>query len=578
MESQPVAESTNSLPAGQQLGGGKYAIVKHVRNTAVGALFQATDSTTGNPVSVQQVAPALATQENIEKLQAAITKAASLSHKNLAKVIELVQEADQVYVVSEFLDGQPLHQMLERKLASDATFSPKQVSNIAAHLCAAAVECSKIGGHLAITLESVSVNKAGRVKLTGLGLGAIAPSLAATLGGKLAPEAAKGLNADSKADVYGVGAVVYELLVGRPPAKGCPRPSEAVPELSALVDQFVGASTHGDPAKRPGVDKLAAAVGRALSTPSAAHSAQRPVAKPGRPSLAQAIASPDAEAKATPSTNDSEALSRALEDGREHLLITKGKLDYGPFSLAAIVDQIKSNLILPGNLLVDNDTGQRVNVEDHPLLSDLVDAAKQRRDDERRANAEVVHAKQERSRGAIVYVIVAAAVIAVGGGAYTIVKALGSDSNDDTTTLAGIEGAKLQAKITFPSQAQVKKRRGKRRGKSSKPGVGGKAGGWDDSLNLDMAGANGGNDRLDNSQVNPVIQRSGGKLARCLRSTKSSDAFIEFMVKGTGKVYQVRVNGETGTPLAKCLRKAMMSMQFPTFNGVRSKHNFDMSF
>ena len=75
-----------------------------------------------------------------------------------------------------------------------------------------------------------------------------------------------------------------------------------------------------------------------------------------------------------------------------------------------------------------------------------------------------------------------------------------------------------------------------------------------------------------------MIGRSGGKLGKCIRSTKTSDAFIEFMIKGTGKVYQVRVNGSTNSPVAKCIRKVMFAMQFPTFDGVRSKHNFDIAF
>ena len=93
-----------------------------------------------------------------------------------------------------------------------------------------------------------------------------------------------------------------------------------------------------------------------------------------------------------------------------------------------------------------------------------------------------------------------------------------------------------------------------------------------------MAGGDVGSERLSNSQVNPVIQRSGGKLGGCLQKTKTSSAFIEFMVKGTGKVYQVRVNGSTTSPVAKCLRGVMLSMQFPTFDGLRSKHNFDLGF
>jgi serine/threonine protein kinase len=552
-----------------------------VRHTVYGELFQATDTSTGSPVSIQLLRHELtADPGQMQALQEAAGKATMVDHKNVARVLDMATEGEHVYLVSEFLDGHTLQELLDRKRAEGATFSPKQVSNITAHLCAAVSACSEVEGHGAVILESVMVNKAGRVKLGSLGLGTLAPALTSQLGARLSPEAQSGAGPSSPADVYGVGALVYELLVGTPPQKGCKRPSEAVPGLSNLVDQFVGATTNPDPGKRPTVQQLAPAVKKALSTPSGEQPRQsqpQAVSKPARPSLAQAITTPQADPSTpAPAANQSAALTRALEDTHARWLHSKGKLDYGPYSMSELVQQIKTNKIMPGETLVDNETGSRVKAEDHPLLGDLMDAAKQKRDDERRANAEVVHAKQERSRGATLYIIVAVAVLGLGGGAYKLVKTLSADDTDDKSKVAGLAEGSMEATISFPSKAQAKKRRNKNR--KGKKGDKGTAGGWDDSLDFDMAGAGGGSETLSNSQVNPVIGKSGGKLGRCLTSTKTSDAFIEFMIKGTGKVYQVRVNGSTNTPVAKCLRKVMFAMQFPTFDGVRSKHNFDIAF
>ncbi len=580
----PSTQAHASLPEGTTLAQGRYHVDKHLRDTAFGPMVQATDTSTGTPVSIQLLSDELKSKPKyIEALQTFAARASAIEHKNVARILDVEVGDGQAFVVCEFLDGHPLIDLLERKRAEGLSFSPKQVSNITAHLCAAVEACAAIGGHGAVSLESVMVNKAGRVKLAGLGLGILAPAVRNELGPRLSPETHTGAPPSSQSDVYGVGAVVYELLVGSPPQKGCQRPSVAVPGLSTLVDQFVGSTTNPDPAQRPSVAQLGPAALRALSTPSAEHAPQTGeqaavVSKPARPSLAQAITTPEAEQAPRVTANHSAALGQALAETRERWLITKGKLDYGPYSLANIVEQINSNQILPGNLLVDNDTGTRVKVENHPLLGDLVDAAKEKRDHERRANAEVVHAKQERSRGAALYIIVAAAILGLGGGAYFIVKALGKDKATSETKLAGLGEGSLEAKISFPSVEQAEKRRSKNRSHKGSKASQGTGGGWDESLDLDMAGADGGDERLSASQVNPVIQRSGGALGRCLSSTKTSDAFIEFMVKGTGKVYQVRVNGSSDSAIANCVRKVMFSMNFPSFNGVRSKHNFDMSF
>ena len=93
------------------------------------------------------------------------------------------------------------------------------------------------------------------------------------------------------------------------------------------------------------------------------------------------------------------ALAAALADTTEKWLISKGRLDYGPFSLADVVKQIEKGEIVAGNIIMDKDTGARSDVGEHPLLGPMVDAARQRLDDQRRAQAEVkVQTRREEAR------------------------------------------------------------------------------------------------------------------------------------------------------------------------------------
>ena len=47
--------------------------------------------------------------------------------------------------------------------------------------------------------------------------------------------------------------------------------------------------------------------------------------------------------------------------------ITDGKLDFGPFSMAAIAEKIRNSEVMPEDVLVDKDTGARAKIEDNPL-------------------------------------------------------------------------------------------------------------------------------------------------------------------------------------------------------------------
>ena len=62
----------------------------------------------------------------------------------------------------------------------------------------------------------------------------------------------------------------------------------------------------------------------------------------------------------------------------------------------------------------------------------------------------------------------------------------------------------------------------------------------------------------------------------CRRGSRR--ASVEFIIKGTGRVSAVKVNGQTKGPLPDCIGRVMRTMKFPTFNGPRTKAEFDMSF
>src|SRR4029079_17865580 len=82
------------------------------------------------------------------------------------------------------------------------------------------------------------------------------------------------------------------------------------------------------------------------------------------------------------------ALAAALADTTEKWLIGKNRMDYGPFSLTDVIAQIERGEVVTGNYIQDKDSGERTDIAEHPLLGPIVDAARQKHDDHRRARAE----------------------------------------------------------------------------------------------------------------------------------------------------------------------------------------------
>jgi hypothetical protein len=611
MDPQAAARGTRdpSLPPGSRLAGGRYTIGKRERRGLFGDLYQATDATSGSPLSIHLLDPRLVqTRELVDRVADAVQRIATIDHKNVAKVIELAIEGEHTYLATELVEGHSLRELLDRKRETGTIgFGAKGALNIISHVSSGLAAAAPEICHGAVTVESVAVNRAGRIRVTDFAMFPLVPVLA-RLGGSIpgfAPELVAGSVPTIASDVYCLGALLYEVLVGAPPIKGCTRPSQAVPGISAAVDQLIARAMSPSPERRHAstgdlVEAATQALADALRVSAAQPAASVPPTAASRPPSGQhrrgapvrpAESHPrlaEALAGAGPGGSGqiaaSQAMQAAMAERDEKWLISKGKLDYGPFSLAQVAQQIQADQILPGHVIIDKDSGHRRKVEDHPLLHDLVDAAKAKRDELRRAQAEVQHATQEKRRGTTLYVLIGAGVLALGGGVYFLVDALSAAKRDDSGALSSIEAGSLDAKITFPSKAERQKRARRSaaaRKSTGTSGASGVAGGWDDSLNLDLApdsDEDGGSDRLTDDQVNPVIQRQSAALGRCLTSTATHNAMIEFIVKPTGGVSYVRVNGQPGTQVANCMRAVMTRMQFPSFNGVRSKHYFDMAY
>lgn len=674
---QPPAGQSPAAAAGRLSSGaslaGRYRVGSFVTRGLLAELYDGVDTQTQHPVTVHLLHAALAESAPVA---AAVTGRAgavtALDHKNLAQVLHSGTCEAGPFVVTELIDGHTVRELLERRQKTGGKgFGARGTANIAGGVLAALEAAHGTVAHGAIGPDTVYVNKAGRVKLVDFGLGAAVP--AAVKAGlvpapaALAPEDAASGNATPAGDIHAVGRLVYELLVGRPLVKGGPRPSD-VEAVAPVVDELVARCCSPGPGSRPGAAALRAELTAALKHKVEPRtSAAVPVASAPSINLPAFADADDAPPPPRPSGSQPAV---GFDDTDEKWLISKGKLDYGPFSLAAVVAQIRSDQILPGNVIVDKDTGGRCKVDEHPLLGEEIEKAKQRRDDARRAQAEEHVTIKETRRSYALFVFIGLGAVAIGLGVYFLVLGKQKDpfrpmvvaegrggsaaweyavvvlKEDDTErvisekraidngspklddesfnritwpkvsgargylvyrTAAGgvpestgvigsveadtlelidtgldgdgtnlgeglgsLEEGKLLAKITFPDPPKrpaSTKRKGPRRSGSN--GASDSPGGFD-------FGSEGGEEVLDQGQINPVIQRSSRSLARCLLSKGARQADIEFVIVRTGRVNKVNVTG--ANPAAtSCITGVVKSMKFPSFDGNTTIARFDMS-
>ncbi|HEX2688581.1 MAG TPA: hypothetical protein VHN14_18265, partial [Kofleriaceae bacterium] len=347
---------TARLAPGFQLG--EYRVGPPLWSLRIAEAYRA-DSPKG-PATLYVIHAQIAQHPGVRDHIIAGTRAAAAlpEHRHLVHTLAAGLTGDILWIATEEIEGSLVRDLLMKKRqAGSAGLGARATGNLITGVAAALAELP----HGALHSESVIVSRTGRVRVIDLALGP--GTLAATVAGllpapsSLAPEilagAVAGAPPSPTVDVYAIGALLYEALVGRPLERGGPRPSDVVEGVNTQIDEIVARACHRDPDKRFGrADVLGEVVAEALQKGGALETSALPALEAAPPpgeqpaSLASEIAVPSRTLSGN--AGIASALAAALADTTEKWLISKNRMDYGPFSLAEVIGQIESGEVVAG--------------------------------------------------------------------------------------------------------------------------------------------------------------------------------------------------------------------------------------
>lgn len=268
---------TDGFQPGTRLG--HYELLEALGSGGMGEVYRARDLVLEREVALKRLpASVRSDRRRLAHFASEGRAAARLSHPNVMAVYELAESGDETFIVAELLEGRTLRE----RLASGPLPWRKAVE-YAVQICAGLGAAHERGIiHCDLKPDNVFITGQDRIKMLDFGLARLAEdaglvglppttvtvhSSAALRGtfGYMAPEQVRGESCDSRADLFALGAVLYEMLAGARAFSG-KTPAESL-----------GAILKDDPRPLPGnvPTALARIVARCLEKEPAArfHSA-----------------------------------------------------------------------------------------------------------------------------------------------------------------------------------------------------------------------------------------------------------------------------------------------------------------
>ena len=196
--------------------------------------------------------------------------AGGLNNPGIVAVFDSGEDGADSYIVMELVKGHTLRQLLQ----SGAVISQDEAVKIVAEILEA-LDYSHNQGiiHRDIKPGNIMITESGKVKVMDFGIARALDDIGATMTNTwnvvgtaqyLSPEQATGEYADARSDIYSVGCLMYELLVGRPPFVGdtpvsiafqhvsapLPAPSDINPDIDPNLETIIKVALHKDPNDR----------------------------------------------------------------------------------------------------------------------------------------------------------------------------------------------------------------------------------------------------------------------------------------------------------------------------------------
>jgi TolB-like protein/predicted Ser/Thr protein kinase len=266
---------------------GPYTVTGTLGEGGMGVVYSARDERLGRTVAIKMIKAAVADQAARDRLSREARSAASINHPAICQLYEIGEHEGELFLAMELLEGESLATRLSRGpmvLPEAVTTALGILQGIEALQRQGLVHRDLKPSNIFLTPHGVKLLDFGLATTADGVLGSVT-ALRLTEPGTIvgtpqyaSPEQLTGAKVDTRTDIFAVGAILYEMLTGKPPFAGATALEvfhairyEQPPVLTggpavAALDRVVNRALAKDPQDRyQGVDAMARDLRSALA-------------------------------------------------------------------------------------------------------------------------------------------------------------------------------------------------------------------------------------------------------------------------------------------------------------------------